>query len=79
MYIVVSCRINAPAVFLDYGDLNIWFFSEAQIIVKTVKLKFTNRGGTFKRTGDDEKMLGIRKQLSEDKKENSEHYAGRFG
>jgi anthranilate synthase component 1 len=60
--------------FFDYGDFKIFGSSpEAQIIVKNRKAEIHPIAGTFKRTGDDEKDAVIAKQLSEDKKENSEH------
>ena len=60
--------------FFDYGDFKIFGSSpEAQIIVKDRKAEIHPIAGTFKRTGDDEKDAGLAKQLSEDKKENSEH------
>ena len=60
--------------FFDYGDFKIFGSSpEAQIIVKNRKAEIHPIAGTFKRTGDDEKDALLAKQLSEDKKENSEH------
>jgi anthranilate synthase component 1 len=60
--------------FFDYGDFKIFGSSpEAQIIVKDRKAEIHPIAGTFKRTGDDEKDALLAKQLSEDKKENSEH------
>ena len=60
--------------FFDYGDFKIFGSSpEAQIIVKDRKAEIHPIAGTFKRTGDDEKDAVLAKQLSEDKKENSEH------
>ena len=60
--------------FFDYGDFKIFGSSpEAQIIVKNRKAEIHPIAGTFKRTGDDEKDAVLAKQLSEDKKENSEH------
>jgi anthranilate synthase component 1 len=60
--------------FFDYGDFKIFGSSpEAQIIVKDRKAEIHPIAGTFKRTGDDEKDAALAKQLSEDKKENSEH------
>ena len=60
--------------FFDYGDFKIFGSSpEAQIIVKDRKAEIHPIAGTFKRTGDDEKDAELAKQLSEDKKENSEH------
>ena len=60
--------------FFDYGDFKIFGSSpEAQIIVKDRKAEIHPIAGTFKRTGDDEKDANLAKQLSEDKKENSEH------
>ncbi|MFE3847630.1 anthranilate synthase component I family protein [Flavobacterium sp. LB3P45] len=60
--------------FFDYGDFKIFGSSpEAQIIVKDRKAEIHPIAGTFKRTGDDEKDAILAKQLSEDKKENSEH------
>ena len=60
--------------FFDYGDFKIFGSSpEAQIIVKDRKAEIHPIAGTFKRTGDDEKDADLAKQLSEDKKENSEH------
>ena len=60
--------------FFDYGDFKIFGSSpEAQIIVKDRKAEIHPIAGTFKRTGDDEKDANLAKQLSVDKKENSEH------
>lgn len=60
--------------FFDYGDFKIFGSSpEAQIIVKDRKAEIHPIAGTFKRTGDDEKDAVLAKELSEDKKENSEH------
>jgi anthranilate synthase component 1 len=60
--------------FFDYGDFKIFGSSpEAQIIVKNRKAEIHPIAGTFKRTGDDEKDAILAKNLSEDKKENSEH------
>ncbi|PDS24876.1 anthranilate synthase component I family protein [Flavobacterium branchiophilum] len=60
--------------FFDYGDFKLFGSSpEAQIIVKNRKAEIHPIAGTFKRTGDDEKDAVLAKQLSEDKKENSEH------
>jgi anthranilate synthase component 1 len=60
--------------FFDYGDFKIFGSSpEAQIIVKDRKAEIHPIAGTFKRTGDDEKDAVLAKQLSVDKKENSEH------
>ena len=60
--------------FFDYGDFKIFGSSpEAQIIVKDRKAEIHPIAGTFKRTGDDEKDAVLAKQLSDDKKENSEH------
>ncbi|MGL5111733.1 MAG: anthranilate synthase component I family protein [Flavobacterium sp.] len=60
--------------FFDYGDFKLFGSSpEAQIIVKNRKAEIHPIAGTFKRTGDDEKDAVLAKELSEDKKENSEH------
>lgn len=60
--------------FFDYGDFKIFGSSpEAQIIVKNRKAEIHPIAGTFKRTGDDEKDAILAKELSIDKKENSEH------
>jgi anthranilate synthase component 1 len=60
--------------FFDYGDFKIFGSSpEAQIIVKDRKAEIHPIAGTFKRTGDDEKDAILAKELSIDKKENSEH------
>ena len=60
--------------FFDYGDFKIFGSSpEAQIIVKNRKAEIHPIAGTFKRTGDDEKDAVLAKELSADKKENSEH------
>lgn len=60
--------------FFDYGDFKIFGSSpEAQIIVKDRKAEIHPIAGTFKRTGDDEKDAILAKELSEDKKEISEH------
>ena len=60
--------------FFDYGDFKIFGSSpEAQIIVKDRKAEIHPIAGTFKRTGDDEKDAVLAKELSADKKENSEH------
>ena len=60
--------------FFDYGDFKIFGSSpEAQIIVKDRKAEIHPIAGTFKRTGDDEKDAILAKELSVDKKENSEH------
>ncbi|MBK0369872.1 anthranilate synthase component I family protein [Flavobacterium agrisoli] len=60
--------------FFDYGDFKIFGSSpEAQIIVKNRKAEIHPIAGTFKRTGNDEQDAVLAKQLSEDKKENSEH------
>ncbi len=60
--------------FFDYGDFKIFGSSpEAQIIVKNRKAEIHPIAGTFKRTGDDEKDAILAKELSVDKKENSEH------
>ena len=60
--------------FFDYGDFKIFGSSpEAQIIVKDRKAEIHPIAGTFKRTGDDEKDAVLAKELSIDKKENSEY------
>lgn len=60
--------------FFDYGDFKIFGSSpEAQIIVKDRKAEIHPIAGTFKRTGNDEQDAILAKQLSEDKKEISEH------
>ncbi len=60
--------------FFDYGDFKIFGSSpEAQIVVKNRKAEIHPIAGTFKRTGDDEKDALLAKELSIDKKENSEH------
>ena len=60
--------------FFDYGDFKIFGSSpEAQIIVKNRKAEIHPIAGTFKRTGNDERDALLAKELSEDKKENSEH------
>jgi anthranilate/para-aminobenzoate synthase component I len=42
--------------FFDYGDFNIWFFTRSSNYCKDRKQKSIPLQGTFKRTGDDEKM-----------------------
>lgn len=60
--------------YFDYGNFKIFGSSpEAQLIVKEGKAEIHPIAGTFKRTGNDEKDALLAKQLSEDKKENSEH------
>lgn len=60
--------------FFDYGDFKIFGSSpEAQIIIKDRKAEIHPIAGTFKRSGNDEQDAFLAKNLSEDKKENSEH------
>lgn len=60
--------------FFDYGNFKIFGSSpEAQIVVKNRKAEIHPIAGTFRRTGDDEKDALLAKELSADKKENSEH------
>ena len=60
--------------FFDYGDFKIFGSSpEAQIIIKDRKAEIHPIAGTFKRSGNDEQDAILAKNLSEDKKENSEH------
>ncbi len=60
--------------FFDYGNFKIMGSSpEAQLIVNNRKAEIHPIAGTFKRTGDDEQDAILAKQLTEDKKENSEH------
>lgn len=60
--------------FFDYGNFKIFGSSpEAQIIIKNRKAEIHPIAGTFKRTGNDEQDALLAKELSEDKKENSEH------
>ncbi|MES2543875.1 MAG: anthranilate synthase component I family protein [Bacteroidota bacterium] len=60
--------------FFDYGNFKIMGSSpEAQLIVNNRKAEIHPIAGTFKRTGNDEQDAILAKQLTEDKKENSEH------
>jgi len=60
--------------YFDYGNFKIFGSSpEAQLVVKGDRAEIHPIAGTFKRTGNDEKDAELAKQLSEDKKENSEH------
>jgi len=60
--------------FFDYGNFKIFGSSpEAQLVVKDNKAEIHPIAGTFKRTGNDEQDAILAKELSEDKKENSEH------
>ena len=60
--------------YFDYGDFKIFGSSpEAQLIVKDGTAEIHPIAGTFKRTGNDEQDALLAKQLTEDKKENSEH------
>jgi anthranilate synthase component 1 len=60
--------------YFDYGSFKIFGSSpEAQLIVSKDLAEIHPIAGTFKRTGNDEKDAELAKQLSTDKKENSEH------
>lgn len=60
--------------FFDYGNFKIFGSSpEAQLIVNNKIAEIHPIAGTFKRTGNDEEDAILAKNLSEDKKENSEH------
>ena len=60
--------------YFDYGTFKIFGSSpEAQLVVSNDRAEIHPIAGTFKRTGNDEKDAILAKQLSVDKKENSEH------
>ena len=60
--------------YFDYGKFKIFGSSpEAQLIVSGDLAEIHPIAGTFKRTGNDEQDAALAKQLSVDKKENSEH------
>jgi len=60
--------------YFDYGNFKLMGSSpEAQIKIKNNKAIINPIAGTFRRTGDAAKDLQLGKQLSEDKKETSEH------
>jgi len=60
--------------FFDYGNFKLFGSSpEAQLIIKDRIAEIHPIAGTFKRTGNDEQDALLAKQLSEDRKENSEH------
>ena len=60
--------------YFDYGDFKIFGSSpEAQLIVKDGTAEIHPIAGTFKRTGNDEQDALLAKELTVDKKENSEH------
>lgn len=60
--------------FFDYGTFKIFGSSpEAQLVVSGDRAEIHPIAGTFKRTGNDEQDAELSKQLSADKKENSEH------
>ncbi|MEL6812583.1 MAG: anthranilate synthase component I family protein [Bacteroidota bacterium] len=60
--------------YFDYGSFKIFGSSpEAQLVVKGDQAEIHPIAGTFKRTGNDEQDAELAKQLSVDKKENSEH------
>jgi len=60
--------------YFDYGKFKIFGSSpEAQLIVSGDRAEIHPIAGTFKRTGNDEKDAELAKELSADKKENSEH------
>ncbi|MEI7509060.1 MAG: anthranilate synthase component I family protein [Flavobacterium sp.] len=60
--------------FFDYGNFKLFGSSpEAQLIIKERIAEIHPIAGTFKRTGNDEQDAILAKQLSEDRKENSEH------
>lgn len=60
--------------FFDYGNFKLFGSSpEAQLIIKDRIAEIHPIAGTFKRTGNDEQDAILAKQLSEDRKENSEH------
>lgn len=60
--------------YFDYGNFKIFGSSpEAQLVVKNNTAEIHPIAGTFKRTGNDEQDAALAKQLSIDKKENSEH------
>ena len=60
--------------YFDYGKFKIFGSSpEAQLVVKGDSAEIHPIAGTFKRTGNDEQDAELAKQLSADKKENSEH------
>ncbi|GHC60422.1 anthranilate synthase component I family protein [Ulvibacter litoralis] len=60
--------------FFDYGKFKIFGSSpEAQLVVSGDRAEIHPIAGTFKRTGNDEQDAELSKQLSADKKENSEH------
>ena len=72
-----SLRSINPSPYLfyfDYGTFKIFGSSpEAQLVVKGDRAEIHPIAGTFKRTGNDLQDAELAKQLSADKKENSEH------
>jgi anthranilate synthase component 1 len=72
-----SLRSINPSPYLfyfDYGRFKIFGSSpEAQLIVKGDRAEIHPIAGTFKRTGNDLDDAKLAKELSSDKKENSEH------
>ncbi|RMA56794.1 anthranilate synthase component I family protein [Ulvibacter antarcticus] len=72
-----SLRSVNPSPYLfyfDYGKFKIFGSSpEAQLVVKGDRAEIHPIAGTFKRTGNDEQDAELAKELSVDKKENSEH------
>jgi anthranilate synthase component 1 len=72
-----SLRSINPSPYLfyfDYGKFKIFGSSpEAQLIVKGDRAEIHPIAGTFKRTGNDLDDAKLAKELSTDKKENSEH------
>ena len=60
--------------YFDYGNYKIFGSSpEAQLVVKDQKAEIHPIAGTFKRTGNDEQVAVLAKELTEDHKENTEH------
>lgn len=60
--------------YFDYGNFKIFGSSpEAQLVVNNNVAEIHPIAGTFKRSGNDAKDAELAKQLTEDKKENSEH------
>ena len=72
-----SLRSINPSPYLfyfDYGKFKIFGSSpEAQLVVKGDRAEIHPIAGTFKRTGNDLDDAKLAKELSADKKENSEH------
>lgn len=60
--------------YFDYGSYKIFGSSpEAHLIVRNRKATIAPIAGTLRRSGDDDKDLGLAEQLSADPKENAEH------